>query len=65
MSVNNEPCTPEALGLLGKLYDKLDRLPAAKRAIVILVAETFINGMAAQERLGAASRAEQDGRGSA
>lgn len=49
--MNNKPNASEALEQFGKLYDELERLPAAKRAIVMLVAEAFINGMVAQDRL--------------
>lgn len=49
--MNNKPYASEALEQFGKLYDELERLPATKRSIVMLVAEAFINGMVAQERL--------------
>lgn len=58
-SVNNKPYTSEALEQLEKLYDELERLPATKRSIVMLVAEAFINGMVTQERL-TVQEAEQD-----
>lgn len=51
MNGNNESYTPEVLGQIGMLYGKLERLPADKRSIVALMAEAFINGMLAQERL--------------
>lgn len=46
--------TPEAMEQIGKIYDKLERLPADKRSIVELMADSFINGMRAQEQLAAA-----------
>lgn len=55
--MNDRLYTPEVMNQIGKIYDKLERLPEDKRSIVALMAEAFINGMSAQERLAA----DQDG----
>lgn len=49
--MRDELHTPEAMEQVRKIYGKLERLPANKRAIVELMAEAFINGMSAQERI--------------
>ena len=51
--MNTTIYTPEAMELVGLIYDKLDFLPPDKRSIVAMMAEAFINGMSAQERLSA------------
>lgn len=54
--MGNELYTPEVMGQIEKIYDKLERLPANKRTIVELMAEAFINGMFAQEQIMAEQR---------
>lgn len=49
--MRDELYTPEVMGQIEEIYGKLERLPASKRAIVELMAEAFINGMSAQERI--------------
>ena len=39
-----------------RLFDVIDRFPGDKRTLANIIAETFINGMAAQERLASAQR---------
>lgn len=51
--MSNKLNTPETLEQLGHIYDKLERLPADKRSVVVMMAEAFINGMFAQEQLAA------------
>ncbi|MBD5099537.1 MAG: hypothetical protein HDT35_08370 [Clostridiales bacterium] len=58
--MNNNPYTPEAMEQVGRIYDKLERLPADKRSIVELMTESFINGMKAQERLNAQALGVQE-----
>ena len=36
-----------------RLFDVIDRAPSDKRTLANIIAEAFINGMAAQERLAA------------
>lgn len=52
--MNGNPYTPETMEQIGEIYDKLERLPADKRSILELMADSFINGMRAQEQLMAA-----------
>lgn len=54
--MRTELYTPEVMDQIGKIYDKLEKLPADRRAIVELMAEAFINGMSAQERIMAEQR---------
>ena len=49
--MNSKAYAPEVMEQIGKIYDKLDRLPEDKRSIVMLMVEAFISGMSAQERL--------------
>lgn len=58
--MNDTPYTPEAMEQVGKIYDKLERLPADKRSVVMLMVDAFINGMRAQERLGTQSQEDRN-----
>lgn len=54
--MSNKTYTPELVAEGGQLFDLIGSTPRDKQVIAAIIAETFINGMAAQERLAAAER---------
>lgn len=51
--MNTTAYTPEVMKQTGQIYDKLEQLPLDKRVIMKVLADAFISGMLAQERLAA------------
>lgn len=45
--------TPEVMNQAGRIYDKLEQIPADDRPLMKLIAEAFIDGLTARERLAA------------